>query len=103
MIDAPSTGLKLDKGKQVYHSMPLVVLDPLADVYEAGRHKYEEFNCLKQFEDGDRRFWNAMMRHLKECQIDPLARDEETGCYHAAQACFNMLHRLYNARTYDKN
>jgi hypothetical protein len=28
--------VKLDEGKQPYHAMPLVVLKPLADVYEAG-------------------------------------------------------------------
>ena len=91
-------GQKWDEGKQKWHSLPLVLLRPLADVFEAGVVKgYGTFNCLQPFEDSDRRFWDATMRHLEACQIDPLTRDEETGCYHAAQAAFNILLRLHNA------
>ena len=91
-------GLKHDTGKQPWFAMPLVVLKPLADVFAAGEKKYETFNCLQPFEDSDRRFWDATMRHLEACQLDPLAKDEETGCYHAVQACFNLLLRIHNAR-----
>ena len=97
-------GLKLDKGKQQWYAMPLVILKPLADVFTAGRKKYKLFNCLNPFDDSDERFWDAQMRHLEECQIDPLAKDKETGCYHAAQVAFNILLRLYNAkRRQDEN
>lgn len=83
--------------------MPLSILEPLADVFRAGEFKYTTFNCLKPFDDPDRRFWDAAMRHLEACQIDPLAIDEEIygkygfKVYHAAQVCFNMLMRIYNA------
>jgi hypothetical protein len=90
-------GLKLDVGKQGWYPMPLIVLKPLADVYIAGEKKYAIFNCLNPFKDSDRRFWDASMRHLEACQIDPLAIDEETGCYHGAQVAFNMLMRIFNA------
>lgn len=90
-------GMKFDSGKQQWYAMPLVVLKPLSDVFTAGEKKYATFNCLQPFTDPNRRFWNATMRHLEACQIDPLAKDEETGCYHAAQACFNLLMRIYNA------
>jgi hypothetical protein len=92
------SGLKFDKGKQQWFAMPLVLLTPLADVFVAGEKKYEIFNCLQPFNDPDRRFWDATMRHLEASQIDPLAIDEETGCYHAAQAAFNILLRLHNAK-----
>ena len=91
-------GMKYDKDKQGWYPMPLVILKPLADVFLAGEKKYETFNCLKPFEDSDRRFWDAMMRHAEACQIDPLAIDEETGCYHGAQIAFNALLRIFNAR-----
>ena len=91
-------GMKHDEGKQKWPAMPLVVLEPLADVFAAGVEKYKKFNCLKPFTNADERFWNSTMRHLVACQIDPLAIDQETGCYHAAQACFGMLMRIYNAR-----
>ena len=90
-------GLKDDHGKQAWYAMPLSILKPLADVFAAGEKKYATFNCLQPFDDPDRRFWDATMRHLEACQLDPLAKDEETGCYHAAQACFNLLMRIYNA------
>ena len=91
-------GLKYDKGKQSWFAMPLEIIKPLADVYAAGEKKYKIFNCLKPFKEPKRRFWDATMRHLEACQIDPLARDEETGCYHAAQAAFNILMRLYHCK-----
>lgn len=90
-------GLKQDTGKQGWYPMPLTILRPLADVFLAGEAKYETFNCLQPFENHDRRFWDAAMRHMEECQLDPLAIDEETGCYHAAQVAFNTLLRLHNA------
>lgn len=91
-------GLKYDEGKQQWYAMPLVLLKPLADVFSAGEKKYATFNCLEPFADSDRRFWNATIRHLESCQLDPLAIDPETGCYHAAQAAFNILLRIYNAK-----
>ena len=92
------TGLKLDQGKKQWYAMPLEVVELLADVFAAGEKKYATFNCLKPFEEGDRRFWDATMRHLKECQRDPSAKDEETGCYHGAQAAWNLLMRTYHAQ-----
>jgi hypothetical protein len=97
-----SEGLKHDTGKQGWYPMPLVILKPLADVFIAGEKKYEIFNCLLPFKDSDRRFYDAIMRHLEACQIDPLAIDEETGCYHSAQIAFNCLLRLHNALNKEK-
>lgn len=90
-------GLKKDEGKQEWYALPLVILKPLAEVFRAGEKKYATFNCLEPFADSDRRFYNAIMRHLEACQLDPLAKDEETGAYHAAQVAFNTLLRLHNA------
>lgn len=93
-------GKKFDQGKTEWYRMPLCVLKPLADVYnnpKAGG-KYPAFNCLKPFEDGDKRFWYATMRHLEASQLDPLAINEDDGgVYHLAQVAFNALHRLHNA------
>jgi hypothetical protein len=38
------------------------------------------------------------MRHAVESQFDPLADDDETGCFHEAHAAWNHLMRLYHAR-----
>lgn len=97
-------GLKYDQGKQGWHALPLEILEPLADVCEAGRRKYAVFNMLQPFEDSDRRFWDGMMRHAVACQIDPLAIDQELKekygleVFHAAQVAFNALLRVYHAR-----
>ncbi len=90
-------GLKYDSNKQKWYAMPLEILEPLADVFVAGEKKCEIFNCLQPFEDSDRRFYDSQMRHVKDSQLDPLAIDEETGCYHQAQVAFSALMRLRNA------
>lgn len=87
MMSAP----KYDNGKQKWHAMPLVVLEELANVFEAGATKYHKFSCLEGFENQQERLWDAMMRHLSKCQVDPLAVDEETGCYHGYQAAWNII------------
>lgn len=90
--------LKYDEGKQQWYAMPLVILKPLADVFRAGEKKYEVFNCLQDFKDPERRFYDATMRHLEASQLDPLSVDAETGCYHLAQVAFNVLMRLYHCQ-----
>ena len=91
-------GAKHDEGKQQWHSLPLELLEPLADLMEAGRKKYGKFNCLENFENPDERFWNANMRHAAACQRDPLAIDPETGCYHEAARAFSSLMRIYHCK-----
>ena len=99
--EALSKGVKHDNGKKQYYAMPLEVLDGLASVFEAGEKKYEIFNCLKPFDDSDRRFWDGMMRHLRQCQSDPLAVDDDpiegTGCLQGYQAGWNVIMRTYHA------
>lgn len=89
---------KFDDEKLDWHSMPMFLLEPLVQVFEAGVKKYGRHNHLKPFDNGDVRLWNSAQRHLVDCQFDPLATDDETGCYTAAQVAFNTLVRLYHAR-----
>lgn len=89
-------GLKYDNDKQQWLAMPLEVLKPLANVFVAGEKKYATFNCLQEFDEPNRRFYDALMRHLESSQLDPLAKDEETGCYHLAQVAFSALMRLHH-------
>ena len=93
-----SEGRKDDEGKQRWHALPLSLLEPLADLMEAGAKKYGEYNCLQPFDEPDRRFWDANMRHAVQCQNDPLAIDPETGCYHEAARAFSSLMRIYHCR-----
>lgn len=92
-------GQKHDEGKPDWHCVPLEVIELLVPVFEAGIKKgYGRFNCLDKFVDADRRFYSGKMRHTAASQMDPLAKDEETGCYHEAQSAFNSLMRLYHAK-----
>lgn len=93
-----SAGKKDDAGKQRWYAMPLCVLKDLADAFNHGAEEYGLFNCLQEFEEPKQRWWNALMRHLEECQIDPLAKDEKSGCYHAACVAFNALMYLYHCK-----
>jgi len=92
-------GLKHDQGKQSFYFMPLAMLEPLADVFLAGVKKgYPPFNCLLPFQDGDRRLYDAMMRHAAASQIDPLSiNHEDGGVFNLAQVAFCALTRLHNA------
>ena len=89
-------GLKDDAGKQLWFALPLEILHPLADVMAYGEGKYGLRNCLNPFTEPDRRFFDAAMRHLESCQKDPLAKDPESGCYHAASVAFSMLMMIYH-------
>ena len=93
-----TTGLKLDTGKLDWHAFPLEVLEGLIQVAMAGCKKYERFNCLKPFENGDQRFFSAAIRHAVSCQLAPLAVDEETGCLHGYQSAWNLIMRTYHAQ-----
>ena len=90
-------GLEFDKGKIDWSVIPLEVIEPLVEVFMAGEAKYGFMNCLKDFENGDRRFFAAAMRHKVACQHDPLARDEETGQLHGYQDAWNMIMRTFHA------
>ena len=98
MATASVHGKKDDAGKQRWYAMPLCVLKDLSDTFNHGVNKYGLFNCLDEFDRPAERFWDSMIRHLDECQIDPLAKDSESGCYHAACVAFNALMYLYHCK-----
>jgi hypothetical protein len=89
-------GKKITEGKRKWHAMPLVMLEPLADVFAAGVDHYGKFNCLKPFDNPDEDFFDSTMRHLAACQLDPLAIDPQDGCYQLAKVAFGALARLYH-------
>ncbi len=92
-------GVKHDAEKLDWSLLPLEVLEPLVDVFRLGAEKYGFENWRKEFENGDRRFHAARMRHIKEAQGDPLAINEEDGgVYHEAQVAWNSLMRLWQAQ-----
>lgn len=101
-----SEGIKFDDEKIDWSVLPLEILEPLVEVFVAGEKKYGYLNWKKDFENGDRRFHAAAMRHTLDAQYDPLARDvdgeQPTNCYHLAQAAWNALMRLHKALEAEK-
>lgn len=83
MIDKPA-GVKYDKDKVEYGLLPPYALDMIAEVLTFGARKYERDNW-KYVEDGHRRYFDAMMRHLWAWKRGEM-NDPETGLNHLAHA-----------------
>ena len=90
-------GIKNDKDKPDWSLIDPMFIEPLVAVFAIGEKKYGYENWKKKFENGDRRFKAALMRHYIKCYKSPLAFNEEDNCYHLAQVAFNALLRLYHA------
>ena len=91
-------GLKHDEGKLDWHALPLELVELLVPVALNGASKYGRHRILQPIEDAGPRHYSATMRHLSACQLNPLAIDPESGCYHAAHAAYDLLARLYQCR-----
>ena len=88
-------GLKHDEGKLDWHALPLELVELLVPVAVAGANKYGRHSILQTIEDAGPRHYSATMRHLSACQLNPLAIDPESGCYHAVHAAYDLLARVY--------
>lgn len=93
--DAHAPGAKLDAGKNqlglIFHGFPRA-LQAVGEVGTYGAQKYSPNGWL-HVPDGERRYTDAMYRHLmKEAQGEHI--DPETELMHAAQSAWNALARL---------
>ena len=95
-------GLKHDEGKLDWHALPLELVELLVPVAVNGANKYGRHSILQTIEDAGPRHYSATMRHLSECQLDPLAIDPESGCYHAVHAAYDLLARVYQCERGEK-
>jgi len=88
-------GAKLDAGK---NRLGLVLcgfaraLQEVGAVGTYGANKYSD-NGWMEVPDGERRYTDAMFRHLMR-EATGEERDPDTGLYHAAHAAWNALARL---------
>jgi hypothetical protein len=91
-------GTKFDTGKLDWSHLPVDVIEPLVAVFSFGAEKYGRENWRKGFENSDNRLHASRMRHIVDCQYDPLAINEDDGgVYHEAQVAWNSLVRLHHA------
>lgn len=92
---ANEAGAKLDAGK---NRLGLVLcgfaraLQEVGAVGTYGANKYTD-NGWMEVPDGERRYTDAMLRHLMR-EATGEERDPDTGLHHAAHAAWNALARL---------
>ena len=92
-------GIKNDRidGKLRWELLPLAEIEDIVKVYHAGAEKYGP-NKWQDLPDGFERYRAAANRHIMQYMKGEKI-DKETGCYHLAQAAWNMIAMLY----YDKH
>lgn len=73
--------------------LPLDLIEDVVRVYTAGAEKYGA-NRWQNLPDGYNRYKAALLRHLVEFEKGNEI-DEETGCLHLAQCCWNALAMLH--------
>ena len=95
-------GTKFDQGKKDWSLVDLKFIEPLIDVFVCGEKNHGYENWKKEFDNCERRFFAAMMRHVEKSQKNPLAWNEKDQCYHLAQVAWNALFRLYHALEEEK-
>lgn len=81
--------------------LPLDLVEKVVEVYHMGAQKYAP-NTWQGLEDGDNRYFSALMRHLTAHRKGDL-RDSESGLLHIQHVCWNALAMLYFALKEGKN
>jgi len=85
-------GIKFDDNKPEYGLLPAIALDDIVKALTYGAQKYDRDNWRK-VPDGERRYFDAMMRHLWAIKRGE-ALDSETGLSHYAHAACCLLFLL---------
>ena len=100
-IDEPSSftvvekpgGLKYDDGKLQYGLIPPIATKSLAQVLTFGAAKYAP-NSWQTVQDGERRYLDALYRHLEAYRTGE-STDSESGLSHLAHAITNVAFLLH--------
>ncbi len=82
-------GKKYDAGKYRHSLLPAGVLKEVIAVMEYGAQKYGE-NNWQQLTDGQRRYYDAAMRHLDAWRAGTPV-DAESGLHHLAHAMCSLM------------
>ena len=101
-FSVPGTGRKFDSGKSEYGLIPPHALDELAAGLTLGAQKYARENW-RHVEDAERRYFDAMMRHLWAWKRGEVT-DPETGRNHLGHAacCLFFLYEHSTGHAIDK-
>lgn len=86
-------GLKYDDGKLQYGLIPPIATKSLAQVLTFGAAKYAP-NSWQTVQDGERRYLDALYRHLEAYRTGE-STDSESGLSHLAHAITNVAFLLH--------
>lgn len=75
--------------------LPLELVEKVVEVYHMGSKKYSP-NSWQNLEDGENRYFSALMRHLTAHRKGEL-KDSESGLLHMAHVVWNALAMMYFA------
>ena len=92
VVEKPG-GLKYDDGKLQYGLIPPIATKSLAQVLTFGAAKYAP-NSWQTVQDGERRYLDALYRHL-EAYRSGESTDSESGLSHLAHAITNVAFLLH--------
>ena len=92
IVEKPG-GLKYDDGKLQYGLIPTIATKSLAQVLTFGAAKYAP-NSWQTVQDGERRYLDALYRHL-EAYRSGESTDSESGLSHLAHAITNVAFLLH--------
>lgn len=92
IVEKPG-GLKYDDGKLQYGLIPPIATRSLAQVLTFGAAKYAP-NSWQTVQDGERRYLDALYRHL-EAYRSGESTDSESGLSHLAHAITNVAFLLH--------
>jgi len=91
-------GKKFDDGKTMYSLLPPKALKEVADVLTYGAQKYSPENW-KHVPDFDRRYTDALMRHIEAYRMGEEC-DSESGKRHLAHAICCLLFLMEGSKDY---
>ena len=88
-----TTGLKHDDGKLLMSLVDQKFIDGVAEVLTFGAKKYQP-NSWQNLEDAERRYEDALLRHLSAHRKGELT-DSETGLSHLKHAATNIMFLMH--------
>src|ERR1035437_3977488 len=92
-MDKLGTGLKFDEDKNRWDLLPIDCVEDVVKILTFGAKKYSA-NNWQQVEDGENRYYAALMRHLSVSRqgekIDP-----ESGLSHLSHVMCNVVFLLW--------
>ena len=89
-----SEGRKFDGEKPRWDLLPYDIVEQAVKVLTFGARKYDDWNWQK-LEDGDQRYFAAMMRHIAERRKGN-SEDPETGLPHLAHALVSLIFYMWH-------